>query len=80
MRNMLGDMNELRLIIMGRLLTTPVEEMERNDYLKMIMQRERSNAALIAKLEAELDAAIADKNEEVSTSRFNAFLWGKLDK
>ena len=67
MRNMVVDMNELRLIIMGRLLTTPVEETERNDYLKVIMQRERFNAALIAKLEAELDAAITDKNEEVSS-------------
>ena len=89
MKHMLGDMNELRLIIMGRLLTTPVEEMERNEYLKVIMQRERSNAALIAKLEAELDAAIADKNEEVSSFsgassgrnsykiKVSIYIWGK---
>ena len=51
---------------MGMLLTTPIEETERNLYLKEISQRERHNAAIINRLEIELKAAIDDKDQEVS--------------
>jgi hypothetical protein len=62
---MLKELNELKDILMGMLLTTPVEEAERNQYLKEISERERYNAGIIEKLEAELQTALDDKDEEV---------------
>ena len=58
-------MNELKDIIMGKLLTTPVEEAERNQYLTEISEREKYNAGVIEKLEAELKLALEDKEVEV---------------
>lgn len=63
--NMLGYMTELRDILMGKLLTTPVEEGEKMEYLYEISQRERNNAVIIEKMEAELNSAINDKDDEV---------------
>lgn len=63
---MIREMNELKDIIMTMLLTTPGEEQERGLYLKEISQRERHNAAIIQKLETELQAALDDKENEVS--------------
>lgn len=60
-------MNELKDIILNKLLTTPEEEKERMEYLQEISKRERNNAAVIEKLETELKAAQDDKDEEVST-------------
>ena len=62
---MIREMNELKDILMGMLLTTPVEEAERNQYLQEISERERYNAGIIEKLEAELQAAVDDKDDEV---------------
>ena len=64
-QEMIIEMNELKDIIMGMLLTTPVEELERKEYLKEISQRERYNAGIIEKLEGELNAAVEDKEFEV---------------
>lgn len=58
-------MNELKDILLNKLLTTPEEEKERMDYLQEISKRERNNAAVIEKLETELKAAQDDKDEEV---------------
>ena len=58
-------MNELRDILLNKLLTTPEEEKERMEYLQEISKRERNNAAVIEKLEVELKAAQDDKDEEV---------------
>lgn len=58
-------MNELKDILMNKLLTTPEEEKERTEYLQEISKRERNNAAIIEKLEAELKAAQDDKDEEI---------------
>lgn len=58
-------MGELRDILLNKLLTTPEEEKERMEYLQEISKRERNNAAVIEKLEAELKAAQDDKDEEV---------------
>lgn len=63
---MIEQMSLLKDILMNMLLTTPVEEMERAQYLKEISQRERHNAGIIAKLEAELQTAIDDKNNEIT--------------
>ena len=59
------NMNELKDILMNKLLTTPEEEKEKMDYLQEISKRERNNAAIIEKLETELKAAQDDKDEEV---------------
>ena len=64
-KELLVVMNELKDILMGMLLTTPTEESERNLYLREISQRERHNAAIIQKLETELQAGMDDKENEV---------------
>lgn len=58
-------MNELKDILMNKLLTTPEEEKERMEYIHEVSLRERNNAVVIEKLEVELKAALADKEEEV---------------
>ena len=62
---LIAEMNELKDILMGKLLTTPVEEDERALYLREISERERYNSGIIAKLETELQAAVDDKEQEV---------------
>ena len=62
---LIAELNELKDILMGKLLTTPVEQDERAQYLKEISERERYNAGIIAKLETELNAALDDKEQEV---------------
>ncbi|ESO91687.1 hypothetical protein LOTGIDRAFT_83213, partial [Lottia gigantea] len=62
---MVVSMQELRDILMGKLLTTPEEEKERMAYLTEISQRERYNAGIIQKLEAEYKAGMEDKEEEI---------------
>ena len=64
---MLSYMKDLKEILLNKLLTTPEEEKERMTYIQEVSQRERNNAAIIAKMEEELQAAVADKEEEVST-------------
>ena len=65
---MMKEMDELKDILMGRLLTTPVEENERSYYLKEISERERHNTAIINKLDAELRVAMEDRDQEVKNS------------
>ena len=62
---MITEMTELKEIALHKLLTTPVEENERNNYLQLVSKRERHNAGIIAKLEVQLDDAKADKRREV---------------
>lgn len=62
---LITHMSELRDILLNKLLTTPEEEKERMEYLQEISKRERNNAAIIEKLEAELKAAQDDKDEEI---------------
>ena len=62
---MIGEMHALKDILMNKLLTTPVEEQERNTYLKQVTVQERQNATVIAKFEVELEAALEDKENEV---------------
>jgi len=59
------SMNELKEILMHKLLTTPQEETERMAYLDEISKRERHNAAIIQRLEAELKDALDDKEMEI---------------
>ncbi|KAK6192225.1 hypothetical protein SNE40_003732 [Patella caerulea] len=64
-KHMVITMQELRDILMGKLLTTPEEEKERMAYLAEISQRERYNAGVIEKLEAELKSGMEDRDEEI---------------
>ena len=73
-QDMISEMNELKDILLGMLLTTPVEEAERNLYLREVSERERYNAGIIAKLEAELSAANEDKDTEVRNSQWFAII------
>lgn len=59
------QMEEMKNILMNMLLTTPVEEEERNQFLKEISERERYNSGVITKLEGELQAALDDKENEI---------------
>lgn len=62
---LLRYMNDLKDILLCKLLTTPEEEKERMAYIQEVSKRERNNAAIIEKMEEELDAAVADKEEEM---------------
>ncbi|KAK7487935.1 hypothetical protein BaRGS_00020836 [Batillaria attramentaria] len=64
-KELLTYLNELREILMGKLLTTPEEEQERMLYLSEISKRERHNAVIIEKLEADLQEKNDDKDEEI---------------
>lgn len=59
---------DLRDILMVRLLTTPVEEMEKNQYLREITDREYQNSKTLNKLEDELSDAQKAKFDVVSFS------------
>jgi len=59
------NMNELKDVLMNKLLTTPEEEKEKMEYLQEISKRERNNAAIIDQLETELKASQDDKDEEI---------------
>lgn len=58
-------LEELKEVLLIKLLTTPVEEKEKFDYLHEISLRERQNAAHIVKIEAEVKGAQDDRDEEV---------------
>ena len=64
--SLIHNMQQLKEIIMGFLLTTPVEEIERSRYLKEVSERERHNAKVIENLESLLAAATEDKDADVS--------------
>ena len=77
--DMLGEMKELKDIIMGMLLTTPAEEIERNQYLQQVTERERKNAVVIQKLEQDLKLAEEDRDAEVAYLLFPTLkLWWKV--
>ena len=70
------ELNELKEILMGMLLTSPTENTERNMYLREISERERHNATIIERQEVELQAALDDKENEVILSE--ASYWARL--
>ncbi|XP_033106931.1 dynein regulatory complex protein 10-like [Anneissia japonica] len=57
---------ELKEFILEKLLTTPLEEEEKKKYVTEITVRERKNAEVIKKLEAELQTAVDEKDEEIT--------------
>jgi hypothetical protein len=64
-RSLMSSCDEMKDVMMERLLTTPLEAEEKIGYLVHVTQRERHNATIIEKLETELNAANEDKDEEV---------------
>ena len=44
--------------MLEHLLTTPTEEKDRSNYLEKVSECEKKNAAIIEKLQSQLDAAI----------------------
>jgi len=63
----------LRDSAMERFLTTPHEEREKIEQIKSLSTRLSSNEAIIAKLEKELNDAIAERDSEVSKKVFLFF-------
>lgn len=60
---------------MERFLTTPLEEREKLEQMKNLSARLSSNEAIIAKLEKELNDAIAERDAEVSLIIVIGFLY-----
>lgn len=63
--NCSGLLKILRDSAMERFLTTPLEEREKVEQMKNLSTRLSSNEAIIAKLEKELNDAIAERDAEV---------------
>uniref|UniRef100_F6YJY4 Dynein regulatory complex protein 10 n=1 Tax=Ciona intestinalis TaxID=7719 RepID=F6YJY4_CIOIN len=63
--SMIDGLNELRGILLEKLLTTPAEEIDRTRYLHQVTEREKNNATVIDKLQAQLDTAVDDKEQEM---------------
>ena len=55
----------LRDFILSRLLTTPVEDIERSQYLREMAEKEKYNSGLIAKLTSELQIATEKRDNDV---------------
>ena len=66
-------MGQLRDIAMVRLMTTPNERQERNNYLHQIKQREKANNEVVGKLEVELNGTMEKKEQEVQDLLFSSF-------
>lgn len=64
-------MREVRDLMHERLLTTPVEQREKIDYIKELLMREKTNNELIKKLKDELNQAITSKEKEVKPSKIS---------
>lgn len=56
----------LRDSAMERFLTTPLEEREKGEQMQSLNTRLTANETVIAKLEKELNDAVADRDAEVS--------------
>lgn len=50
-----------------KLLTTPIEQKEKTEYLKELLIREKTNNEMIKKLKDEQAQAQADKEREVNS-------------
>lgn len=59
-------LKDLKGFILERLLTTPLEEKEKMEYLQEISVREKKNREVMEKLSTELEGELAEKDTEVS--------------
>ncbi|XP_014787582.1 uncharacterized protein LOC106881633 [Octopus bimaculoides] len=65
LQEFVNKLNELKSILRIRLLTTPLEEKEQDEYLKETAEKAVQNKKLIEKLEKELAEVTAAKDEQV---------------
>ncbi|XP_029656913.1 dynein regulatory complex protein 10-like [Octopus sinensis] len=65
LQEFVSKLNELKSILRIRLLTTPLEEKEQDEYLKETAEKAVQNKKLIEKLEKELAEVTAAKDEQV---------------
>lgn len=56
-----------------KLLTTPIEQKEKTEYLKELLIREKTNNELIKKLKDEQAQAQAEKEREVNSYLYNYY-------
>ncbi|XP_077152662.1 dynein regulatory complex protein 10 [Ranitomeya variabilis] len=59
-------LSELRSFLFEKLLTSPLEQNERKHYLQEITLRDHKNRNIVTALEEELNAAILDRDTEIS--------------
>ncbi|XP_071849105.1 dynein regulatory complex protein 10-like [Apostichopus japonicus] len=59
-------LKDLKGFILERLLTTPLEEKEKMEYLQEISVREKKNREVMEKLSTELEGELAEKDTEIS--------------
>ncbi|XP_030648166.1 dynein regulatory complex protein 10 [Chanos chanos] len=65
-RRLVAELQELRSVLLERLLTTPGEEREQARLLQETTLRHQSNLEQVATLEQEVSAAMKDRDEEIS--------------
>ncbi|XP_036435933.1 dynein regulatory complex protein 10 [Colossoma macropomum] len=63
---LVAGLQELRAVVLERLLTTASEERERSRHIQEVSMRHRSNLEVVGTLEKEVAAAIKDRDEEIS--------------
>ncbi|XP_071945844.1 dynein regulatory complex protein 10-like [Antedon mediterranea] len=63
---MITHLVELKGFILEKLLTTPLEDKEKKEYVTEITVRERKNAEVIKKLEEHLNKAVDEKDSEIT--------------
>uniref|UniRef100_A0A8C7L969 Dynein regulatory complex protein 10 n=1 Tax=Oncorhynchus kisutch TaxID=8019 RepID=A0A8C7L969_ONCKI len=64
-RGLVGGLQELRGVLLEKLLTSPSEERQRTRYMQEVSLRHGNNMELVATLEMEVAAAIKDRDAEV---------------
>ncbi|XP_029618970.1 dynein regulatory complex protein 10 [Salmo trutta] len=65
-RGLVGGLQELQGVLLEKLLTSPAEERQRTRYMQEVSLRHGNNMELVATLEAEVAAAIKDRDAETS--------------
>nr|XP_046206886.1 dynein regulatory complex protein 10 isoform X2 [Oncorhynchus gorbuscha] len=65
-RGLVGGLQELRGVLLEKLLTSPSEERQRTRYMQEVSLRHGNNMELVATLEMEVAAAIKDRDAETS--------------
>ncbi|KAJ8005683.1 hypothetical protein DPEC_G00120470 [Dallia pectoralis] len=64
-QGLIGGLQELRGVLLEKLLTSPGEEQERTLYMQEVSLRHGNNMKIVATLETEVIAAVKDKDAEI---------------
>uniref|UniRef100_A0A8C9R7K1 Dynein regulatory complex protein 10 n=1 Tax=Scleropages formosus TaxID=113540 RepID=A0A8C9R7K1_SCLFO len=65
-QQLVQGLKELQGVLLAKLLTNPAEERDRSRYTQEVTLRHRDNAELVSALEAEVAAAVRDRDTEIS--------------